>query len=108
MYKKVTPTPKELKEQARRTKGLESMTYIYDVLMKLNLSGLTLLDHAAMLWLYMHYSGNIKVLHQELGMSLFGSYTLVHRLMDKGYIKRVNAYSVILTSKGVIYIESFV
>ena len=39
---------------------------------------------------------------------MLGSFKIVHRLIDLGYIERINAYSVILTSKGVIYIESFI
>lgn len=108
MFKRVKPTSKQIKETSMRVNGVKSMTYVYDILTKVRESGLTVADHMVMAWLYTNYTGNIKKFKEEFGLSMLGSFKIVHRLIDLGYIERINAYSVILTSRGVSYIESFI
>ena len=108
MFKRVKPTPKQIKETSLRSNGVKSMTYVYDILTKVRESGLTVADHMVMSWLYTNYTGNIKMFKEVFGLSMLGSFKIVHKLIDLEYIERVNAYSVILTSKGVLYIESFI
>lgn len=107
MFKRVKPTPKEIKETSLRASMVDSMKLLYGCLQRVKREGLTIESMLVLLYLYYGYSSSVKGLCEELGFSYMGAYTIVHRLIGLGYIERVNAYSVILTSKGVLYIESF-
>ena len=65
-------------------------------------------DIIVMLYLYSSYSASVKGMGEALRLSYLGCFNIVRRLIGMGYIERINAYSVILTSKGVLYVESFI
>ena len=108
MYKRVKPTPKEIKEKAVRSKSLDITGYIYESFNKALNDGMTLGDILVLLHLYNNYSSNIKQLSKVFAYTYGGMYLLVGRLISLGYVERVSGYSLILTSRGVSYIESFI
>ena len=107
MYKRVNPTLKEKKEKAVRVNGLNSIGVLQNSLERIRESGLTIDSVIVMLYLYGNYSASVKGMGEVLGLSYLGCFNIVHRLIGLGYIERVNGYSVILTSRGTSYIESF-
>ena len=107
MFKRVKPTPKEKKEMAVRVNGLNSIGVLQNSLERIRESGLTIDSVIVMLYLYGNYSASVKGMGEVLGLSYLGCFNIVHRLIGLGYIERVNGYSVILTSRGTSYIESF-
>ena len=108
MYKRVKPTSGEKKEMAVRVNWLNSIGVLQGSLERIKESGLTIDSVIVMLYLYGNYSASVKGMGEVLGLSYLGCFNIVHRLIDLGYIERVNAYSVILTNKGIIYIESLI
>ena len=108
MFKRVKPTLKEKKEMAVRVNGLNSIGVLQNSLERIKESGLTIDSVIVMLYLYGNYSASVKGMGEVLGLSYLGCFNIVHRLIGLGYIERVNAYSVILTNKGVLYVESFI
>ena len=108
MFIDVKPTPRQMMETSRRSTKVESITYVYDIMMRLKEGELNVSDHLVLCYLYLNYRSSMKGIKIKFGWSTQGCFKIVHRLIDLGYIERVNAYSVILTSKGVLYIESFI
>ena len=108
MFKRVKPTPEEKKEMAVRANGLNSIGVLRGSLERIKEAGLTIDSVIVMLYLYSNYSASVKGMGEVLGLSYLGCFNIVHRLIGMGYIERMNSYSVILTSRGVIYIESFI
>ena len=108
MFKRVKPTLKEKKEMAVRVNGLNSMGVLQNSLERIKESGLTIDSVIVMLYLYGNYSASVKGMGEVLGLSYLGCFNIVHRLIGFGYVERVSGYSVILTSRGVSYIESFI
>ena len=108
MYKRVKLTPGEKKEMAVRVNGLNSIGVLQGSLERIKGAGLTIDSVMVMLYLYSNYSASVKGIGEVLRLSYLGCFNIVHRLIGLGYIERINAYSVILTSKGVLYIESFI
>ena len=108
MFKRVKPTPKEKKEMAVRVNGLNSIGVLQNSLERIKESGLTIDSVIVMMYLYGNYSASVKGIGEVLGLSYLGCFNIVHRLIGLGYVERVNGYSVILTSRGVLYIESFI
>ena len=107
MFIDVKPTPRQMRETSRRSTKVESITYVYDIMMRLKEGELNVSDHLVLCYLYLNYRSSMNGIKIKFGWSTQGCFKIVHRLLDLGYIERVNAYSVILTSKGVLYIESF-
>ena len=108
MFIDVKPTPRQMRETSRRSTKVESITYVYDIMMRLKEGELNVSDHLVLCYLYLNYRSSMKGIKIKFGWSTQGRFKIVHRLLDLGYIKRVNAYSVILTSRGVSYIEGFI
>ena len=108
MYKRVKPTPKEKKGMAVRVNGLNSIGVLRGSLERIKEAGLTIDSVIVMLYLYSSYSASVKGMGEALRLSYLGCFNIVRRLIGMGYIERVNGYSVILTRKGVSYIESFI
>ena len=108
MFKRVKPTPKENKEMAVRVNGLNSIGVLQNSLERIKESGLTIDSVIVMMYLYGNYSASVKGIGEVLGLSYLGCFNIVHRLIGLGYVERASGYSVILTSRGVSYIESFI
>lgn len=70
--------------------------------------GLTVYDLYVMSHLYVHYTLSAKQISEHSNASLLGIRQCVNKLIGLGYVERSNGYSVILTSRGVSYIESFI
>ena len=108
MFIDVKPTLRQMKETSKRSTKVESITYVYDIMMRLKEGELNVSDHLVLCYLYLNYRSSMRGIKNKFGWSTQGCFKIVHRLIDLGYIERINAYSVILTSKGVVYIESFI
>ena len=108
MFKRVKPTPKEKKETSLRVNNL-SIIEVFDRLFSDAIGrGLTVYDMYVMSHLYVHYTLSAKQISEHSNTSMLGIRQCVNKLIGLGYVERVSGYSVILTSRGVSYIESFI
>ena len=108
MFKRVKPTPKQIRETSLRVNNL-SIIEVFDRLFRDAIEkGLTVYDMYVMSHLYIHYGLSAKQISEHSNASLLGIRQCVNKLIGLGYVERVNGYSLILTSRGVSYIESFI
>ena len=108
MYKSVKPSPKQIKETSLRVNNL-SIIGVFDRLFSDAIGrGLTVYDMYVMSHLYVHYTLSAKQISEHSNASLLGIRQCVNKLISLGYVERSNGYSLILTSRGVSYIEGFI
>ena len=108
MFKRVKPTPKQIKETLLRVNNL-SIIEVFDRLFSNAIEkGLTVYDMYVISHLYIHYGLSAKQISEHSNASLLGIRQCVNKLIGLGYVERASGYSVILTSKGVLYVESFI
>ena len=108
MFKRVKPTPKEIKETSLRVNNL-SIIEVFDRLFSDAIEkGLTVYDMYVMSHLYIHYGLSAKQISEHSNTSMLGIRQCVNKLIGLGYVERSNGYSLILTRKGISYIESFI
>ena len=108
MYKRVKPSPKQIRETSKRVNNL-SIIEVFDRLFSDAIEkGLTVYDMYVMSHLYVHYTLSAKQISEHSNASMLGIRQCVNKLIGLGYVERSNGYSLILTSRGVSYIESFI
>ena len=108
MYKRVKPSPKQIRETLLRVNNL-SIIEVFDRLFSDAIEkGLTVYDMYVMSHLYIHYGLSAKQISEHSNTSMLGIRQCVNKLIGLGYVERASGYSVILTSKGVLYVESFI
>ena len=108
MYKRVKPSPKQIRETSLRVNNL-SIIEVFDRLFSDAIEkGLTVYDMYVMSHLYIHYGLSAKQISEHSNTSMLGIRQCVNKLISLGYVERASGYSVILTSRGVSYIESFI
>ena len=108
MYKRVKLTPREIKETSRRVNNI-SIIEVFDRLFSDAIGkGLTVYDIYIMSHLYIHYGLSAKQISEHSNTSMLGIRQCVNKLIGLGYVERSNGYSLILTSRGISYIESFI
>lgn len=108
MFKRVKPSPKQIRETSLRVNNLSIMEVFGRLFSDAIEKGLTVYDLYVMSHLYVHYTLSAKQISEHSNASLLGIRQCVNKLIGLGYVERSNGYSVILTSRGVSYIESFI
>ena len=108
MFKRVKPSTKQIRETSLRVNNL-SIIGVFDRLFSDAIGkGLTVYDMYVMSHLYIHYGLSAKQISEHSNTSMLGIRQCVNKLIGLGYVERASGYSVILTNKGVLYIESFI
>ena len=108
MYKRVKPSTKQIRETSKRVNNL-SIIEVFDRLFSDAIGkGLTVYDIYIMSHLYIHYGLSAKQISEHSNTSMLGIRQCVNKLIGLGYVERSNGYSLILTSRGISYIESFI